>query len=208
MRAISASMPSRLAWKARAGVERCSVFDDWPSRRRDSSSCGEVCRQIGLPQFDLAQFAGRRHRHLVEDAHQFWHLEAAEMLSAMLRYAGFIRGRARFQLDEGGHRLAPLRMRQAHYGGVLHGGMGEQRLLDLHRSDILAAGLDHVLLAVDEQHFAVLIDQGEISGMMPAEFARLFGRLRDPCSSPSSRSARNAPARRFRRAATDCRYHP
>src|SRR6202022_3823160 len=56
--------------------------------------------------------------------------------------------------------------------------MGEQRLLDLDGGDILAAGFDYVLLAVEEQHFAVLVDQGEIAGMMPAEFARLFGRLR------------------------------
>ena len=110
--------------------------------------------------------------------HQFRHLEAAEMLSAMLGDPGFIGLRARLQLDEGGHRLAPLRMRQADHGGVLHGGMGEQRFLDLDGGDILAAGLDHVLLAVEEQHLAVFVDQREIAGVMPAEFARLFGRLR------------------------------
>ena len=95
--------------------------------------------------------------------------------SAMLGLVGL---RARLQLDEGRHRLAPLRMRQADNGGVLHGGMRQQRLLDLDGSDILAAGLDHVLLAIEEQHLAIGIDQCEIAGVVPAEFARVLGGLR------------------------------
>src|SRR6476659_8857527 len=100
------------------------------------------------------------------------------MLAAMLDDSGLIRLRARLQLDEGGYRLAPLRMRQAYHGGVLHGGMRQQRLLDLYRGDVLAARLDHVLLAVEEQHLAMVVDQRKIAGVMPAEFSRLFGRLR------------------------------
>ena len=132
----------------------------------------------GLAQFDLAQLAGRGHRHFIQDPDEFRHLEAAEVLAAMLEDSGFVGLCTRFQFDKCRDRLAPLRMRQADHGGVLHGGMGEQRLLDLDGRDVLAAGLDHVLLAVEEQHLAMRVDEREIAGVMPAEFARLFGRLR------------------------------
>src|SRR5260370_16530829 len=36
-----------------------------------------------LAQLDLAQFAGRRHRHFIEYPNQLRHLEAAEVLAAM-----------------------------------------------------------------------------------------------------------------------------
>src|SRR6202171_1013885 len=150
--------------------------------RNDGSFCSRALlrKMCGkrLAQFDLAQFAGRGHRHFIQDPDEFRHLEAAEVLAAMFRYGGLVGYRARLQLDKGRYRLAPLRMRQADHGGVLHGGMGEQRLLDLDGSDVLAARLDHVLLAIEEQHFAVLVDDSQIAGVMPAEFARLLGRLR------------------------------
>src|SRR6266851_3751574 len=37
-----------------------------------------------LAQFDLAQFAGRRHRHFIHDPDELRHLEAAKVLGAML----------------------------------------------------------------------------------------------------------------------------
>ena len=43
-----------------------------------------------------------------------------------------------------------------------------ERLFDLAAGDILAAGLDHVLLAVDDGDIALLVDGGEIAGMEPA----------------------------------------
>src|SRR6185437_16872193 len=57
-----------------------------------------LCREmiaVGLAQLDLAQLAGRGHRHVVEDADHLRHLEAAERLAAMLRYLGLGRLRAR-----------------------------------------------------------------------------------------------------------------
>src|SRR5260370_22916833 len=125
-----------------------------------------------LAQFDLAHLAGRGHRHFIEDPDQLRHLEAAEMPAAVFGDSGFIGLRARFQFDERRYRLAPLRMGQADHGGVLHGGMSEQRFLDLYRSDILAAGLDHVLLAGAAQHVAVLVHQRQIARVMPTAFCR------------------------------------
>src|SRR5690242_7698241 len=138
-----------------------------PERRwdwRPSRALRREMLSIRLAQFDLAQLAGRGHRHLVEDPDQLRHLEATERLAAVFLDLRLARLRAGLQLDEGGYRLAPLRMWQADHGGVLHGRMGEQRLLDLDGGDVLAARLDHVLLAIEEQHLAVGVDQREIAG--------------------------------------------
>src|SRR6266550_5074324 len=79
---------------------------------------------VGLAQLDLAQLAGRSHRHLVENPDHLRHLEAAQRLAAVLGDVGLARLRAGLQLDEGGNRLAPLRMRQPDHCGVLHRRMG------------------------------------------------------------------------------------
>src|SRR4029450_10342374 len=78
-------------------------------------------------------------------------------------------GRAGLELDHGLHRLAPLLVRHADHRAVLHRGMAPQHLLDLAGEDVEAAGDDHVLLAIDDVDEAVLVDNADVAGMVPAE---------------------------------------
>src|SRR4029453_14248637 len=48
-------------------------------------------------------------------------------------------------------------------------GMAPQHLLDLAGEDVEAAGDDHVLLAIDDVDEAVLVDNADVAGMVPAE---------------------------------------
>ena len=52
-----------------------------------------------------------------------------------------------------------------------------QRFLDLAAGHILAAGFDHVLLAVDDGDVTLVVDSGEIAGMKPAAVERRLGPL-------------------------------
>src|SRR6266571_4761298 len=64
---------------------------DRKSTRLNSSHMSISYAVFCLKQkIDLAQFAGRGHRHFVEDADEFRHLETAEMLAAMLGQARFV----------------------------------------------------------------------------------------------------------------------
>ena len=55
--------------------------------------------------------------------------------------------------------------------------MPEQDVLDLGRIDVLAAGDQHVLGAVDDRDEAVGVDRGDVAGVQPAVDDRLGGRL-------------------------------
>jgi hypothetical protein len=46
-------------------------------------------------------------------------------------------------------------------------------LLDLARVDVVAAADDHVLLAVDDEEVAVLVDAGHVARVEPAVLDRL-----------------------------------
>src|SRR3954464_12781826 len=54
------------------------------------------------------------------------------------------------------------------HGGLGHGGVLVEDLLDLARVDVVAAADDHVLLAVDDEEVAVLVDAGHVARVEPA----------------------------------------
>ena len=83
---------------------------------------------------------------------------------------------ARLQFDEGAGRLAPFVVGPRDDRGELHGGVLEQRVLDLDRGDVLAAGNDDVLRAVAQLDVAVGMFDAEIAGMKPAAREGLVGR--------------------------------
>ena len=56
-------------------------------------------------------------------------------------------------------------------------GMPVQDLLDLARGDVLAARVDHVLLAVDDRQVAVRVHRGEVAAVEPAARERGLGAL-------------------------------
>ena len=70
------------------------------------------------------------------------------------------------------HRVGNADHRDLEHGRVLH-----ERVLDLDAVDVLAAAVDHVLLAVDDLDEAVVVDAGQVAGVQPAVDERLGGLL-------------------------------
>ena len=105
--------------------------------------------------------------------------------------------------DEGDGDLAPVVVGRGDDRGLGDRGVGGQRLLDLDRGDVLAAGDDHVLLAVAQLDVAVGVHDAEVAGVEPAAGERLARWPPRRGSSPSSRcrrASRPRPASRRRRA--------
>ena len=82
----------------------------------------------------------------------------------MLDQIGFGGVRVGREPDHGAHRLAEPRVRHAEDQGVVHGRVGLQRLLDLFRIDLLAAGIDAVAAAAQEVDRAVGVHGGVVAG--------------------------------------------
>ena len=82
-------------------------------------------------------------------------------------------------------RFAPLLARDADHRDVDHVGMPEQQHLDVGGIDVEAAGNDHVLLAVEQDDEAVLVDAAHVARLeeqaavlvVPEQVARLVGLL-------------------------------
>src|SRR3954452_19060244 len=160
---------------------RCSVATPSPTRWTRSRNVGRssvVEFAIPLAQRMLLNLASRGHRQAVDETHGFWRLEGREMRPAMLEDVVFSDAGGRLEDDEGRHRLYPARVWQADGHGIGHRRMTQQRGLDLDRSNVLTAGLDHVLPAVGEQKLSVGVDHPQIAGMVPAELAHLGGCFR------------------------------
>src|SRR5258705_13728088 len=71
------------------------------------------------------------------------------------------------------YRLAPMRVRYAEHTRFLNRRMSAEDGLDLCGIDILAAGLDQVFLAVDENERAVLLTPQQVAGMEPTALEHL-----------------------------------
>ena len=78
------------------------------------------------------------------------------------------------QHDRRDRGLAPFVVRDAEHGDFADGRMVRGDLLDVLRIDLHAAGIDHVLLAVDEVEKSVLVDVAEIAREQPAIAQRLL----------------------------------
>src|SRR5947209_20401683 len=85
--------------------------------------------------------------------------------------------------DEGDHLLAVAGIRAADHCRHLDCGMLEQGVLDIAGVDVEATTDDQVLLAVDDEQVAVLVEIAEIAGVQPAVTQRLAAGLgRTPVS--------------------------
>jgi hypothetical protein len=78
--------------------------------------------------------------------------------------------------DEGLDRFAPLRIGHADHGRLGHRRMRAQRLLHFPRIDVLAAGDDHVLLAIGDEDEAMVIEDAKIAGVKPTLAQHAGGR--------------------------------
>src|SRR5271166_4499018 len=103
-------------------------------------------------------------------------LERGQDLMSVVQNSCLVQRRARLRNHDGYDRLDPVRMRHADHRDFRHAGEPVNRLLDLAARDIFAAGLDHVLLAVDDADKALFVDGREVARMEPAA-AEGFRRL-------------------------------
>ena len=131
---------------------------------------------VGRAQLALEDLSARVLGQLVGDDDVARGLEAGEAVAAEARdlLGGQLVAGARH--DDGGDGLDPARVRDAEHGRLGHRRVRVDDLLDLARGDVLAAGLDHVLLAVDDVEVALVVEDAEVAGVQPAVAERL-GRL-------------------------------
>src|SRR5919202_3049679 len=108
-----------------------------------------VAHPFFLAQDELLDLTGRGLGELAE-LDGSGGLEAGDALLAELYdllFGGFF---PLLQDDESLRTLPPFLVRDGHHGGLYHGRMPANDLLDLDRGDVLAAGDDHVLAAVPD----------------------------------------------------------
>ena len=79
--------------------------------------------------------------------------------------------------DDGAHLLAHHGVGHPDDGDLAHRGMRRQGVLHLDAVHVLAAAIDHVLLAVDDEDQALVVDPREVAAVQPAVDERLGGLL-------------------------------
>ena len=123
----------------------------------------------------MLHLAERGTRQLFDKNELARHLEAGELGLRVGFQAVRIDSTIRTP-DHIGHRhLLPFRIGMADHAGVDDLGMFEQHALDFRRIDVLAAGNDHVLLAVVDPEIAVGVAAADVAGPIPAVVQRLAG---------------------------------
>src|SRR5690242_9330410 len=80
--------------------------------------------------------------------------------------------------NEGYGHLVPARIRPADHATVDDIRMFDQHALDLGGVDVLAAGDDQIILALQHPEIAVVIAPGDVPGMVPAVLQRVPRRVR------------------------------
>src|SRR6266566_8975460 len=128
-----------------------------------------------LAQLTLEQFAARVPGQGVREYDVLRHLESRQVLGAMGIDRVLRKRLPGLGNDYRDHRLYPVRMRYAYHRHFGHLRQSVDRFLDLTARHILAARLDHVLLAIDHKDVALSADGGEIAGMKPASLERGLG---------------------------------
>ena len=70
--------------------------------------------------------------------------------------------------------LTETGVRRGHHDRLGHGGHAQQHLLDLERADVLAAADDDVGLAVGDGQVAVVVEDADVTGVVPAVVVECF----------------------------------
>ena len=157
----------------------------------------------------LLDLAGGRARQRVRDDHRLRDLVRVEVAAQRGEQRGLLDRRAGLGHDHRGDRLAPPLVRQPD-----HDDLADRRvrrvdgLLDLDRRHVLAAGLDHVLVAVGEPEHAVVAEVADVAGVEPAVRERRRPSPRGCRGTPSSSTARGRRSRPARPAAAARRPGP
>src|SRR3954468_7997180 len=162
----SATAPNSARRKARTSSSQLS----WSAVREKSTSG---------PKLALQRLAGARHgQRLGAQLPRLGHFVAGDRLPGMRRELLLGDGDFRSQDNDAVHALAPDVVWHADDSNLHDAGMGGEGVLHLDRVDVLAAGHDHVVDAVDELEVAVLVESAEVAGEVPAVAEHLRGRVR------------------------------
>src|SRR5690348_4946304 len=127
-----------------------------------------VALPVGGSQVAFEDLAGGRlgERLLTHDD-RAWQLVTGDRRPAVVDQLALGRAHAGLQHDLGVDGLAPLWVRHAEHRQLQHCRVAGERILDLGRVDVLAAGHDHVLGAVDNEHVAARVHRREITRAVP-----------------------------------------
>src|SRR5690606_29855421 len=113
------------------------------------------------------------------------HADVARDLVARQAFVAVAEQRARIDRhaavggdDEGDDPLAEALVGRADRGDLEHALEAVDDFRDLPGTDVVAAGDDHFLLAVDDDQEAVLVDATDVAGPQPAPAKGLRGQLR------------------------------
>src|SRR5689334_16035326 len=133
---------------------------------------------VRRPQLELLQLAGRRTSEHLAELDRGRRLVARDLGLAVRDEVGLGERRPLGLHHQRLDGLAPLLVRYADDGDLRDVGMAEDDVLDLDRRNVLAAGDDHVLLAVADRQVALVVDGAAVAGVEPAALQRLRRLLR------------------------------
>src|SRR6266849_49495 len=131
-----------------------------------SSRCWCAAGGQARAQHLLVDLPGGCLREVLDHVPARGHLEWSQPFSAVLFHLAEIHVGS--QYEHGMNLFAANLVETADDGSGLDTRVLEQYVLDLARVDVLAAANDHVLLAVDEEVVAVLVDVADVSGVQPS----------------------------------------
>ena len=127
-------------------------------------------------QFAAQDLADRRARQRLAELDMTRRLVAGEMLAAVGDDLGVGDGGV-LAHDHDLDRLAGLGVRHAERADLMHARVGHHHVLDLVRIDVEAGDENHVLLPVDDEEIAALVDPGDVAGLQVAVRGHHMGRL-------------------------------
>src|SRR3954469_22252611 len=139
---------------------------------------------VRRPQLALEDLAGGVAGQGVEDVHRVGALVVREVLPAEGDEPRLGRLLPRLQRHDGLDGLAPGRVGHADDGDLHDRRVLREHPLDLGRVHVLAAGDDHVLEPVLDEHEALVVDAAQVAGAEPAVRGDDRGGLLGPAQEP------------------------
>ena len=132
---------------------------------------------MALAQFALEQLAARVLGDRIGEHHRLGTLETGHLAAAMRQNIVLYQRLAVLDDNHGDDGFHPVRMRHADHSDFRDRAHPVDHLFDLAAGDVLAPGLDHVLLAVDHRDVALVVDRSQVPGVEPAALEGRFGAL-------------------------------
>src|SRR5262245_59208953 len=169
-------MSSPPATECRSGAERGASYysrtsaGGAPAPRRHAARTslrGREPSQRLLAQLHLLDLARARHRKVVHEDDVARDLEASDPSLAVREHVGVGERVACLAPDEGHAHLGQARVREAHDRGQVDAGEPHQEGFNLHRVDVLAADLEHVLVAPHEAQMPVAPHDAHVARVQP-----------------------------------------